>query len=87
MFVVRSVLKRGWLRDRAEVVAEADARDVRGRLGWDRVGAPAVGEEAIEVARGEVFTVSLRRGSVRVGQRIGLEEVRRLRGFRRLWKR
>ena len=87
MFVVRSVLQRGWLWDRVEVVADADAREVRGRLGWDRGGAPTVGEEAIEVARGEAFTVSLRRGSVRIGQRIGLEEVRQLRGFRRLWKR
>ena len=86
MFHVKEV-RRGLFRDKAWVVATADASHARRRLGWDEMGAPALKEEVATVSRGDEFSVAVPRNSVEAGQTIGPEQVDRWSGFRKLWKR
>jgi hypothetical protein len=48
MFRVKEV-RRGLLRDKAWVVATADASHARRRLSWDELGAPALKQEEAAV--------------------------------------
>jgi hypothetical protein len=86
MFQVKEV-RRGWLRDKAWVVATADASHARRRLGWDELGAPVLKEEVATVNRGDEFSVAVPRKSVEAGQTIGPEQIESWPGFRKLWTR
>ena len=86
MFRVKQV-RSGLLWDEARVVATSDASHRRGRLGWDRLGAPTLLEEVASVRRGDEFAVTVWRNSVKVGQTISSEEVSNWWAFRKLWKR
>ena len=85
MFVVEEVIRCGWLRDTARIVATRDIDHVQRGLGWDVAGAPAAWEERLVVARGEAFEVRLPRALAAPGRVLSLEEVARAPGLRERW--
>ncbi len=86
MFQVKEVC-RGLFRDKAFVLATADASHSRRRLSWDELGAPSLNDEVANVRRGHEFFVALRRNSVKAGQTIDPEQVSTWWAFRKLWRR
>ncbi len=86
MFQVKEV-RRGLFRDKARIVATANATHARQRLSFDFSGNPTLKEEVATVGRGDEFSIAVPRNSVRAGQTIGPEQVAAWPTFRKLWKR
>jgi hypothetical protein len=87
MFVVKRLLKRGFIRDRVLVSATKDTLLARKRLGWDSLHAPDLKMEELTISKGAELIVSLPRNSVREGQSISVDDVTAMSAFNRLWKR
>ena len=86
MFKVKEV-RRGFLRDKAWVVANADASHSRRMLTWDAMGAPDLKHELVDVRVGGEFVIAVRRNSVETGQTINAGQVASWWAFRKLWRR